>query len=68
VRTTAWAIKTKVGLVRPTDQEFWEVRVPLFFRTKKLAVEYLRTHVTYGKGVPVKVEFEVREVDQWRAT
>lgn len=68
MKTTAWAIKTRTGLARPEDRPFWEVRVPLFFRTKKLAVEYLKTQLTYGKGVPVKVEFEVRELENWRAT
>lgn len=66
MRTLAWAIKTKTGLVRPEDRPFWEVRVPLLFRTKKLAVEYLRTKMTYGKGIPVRVKFEITEVENWR--
>ena len=68
MKTKAWAIKTRTGLVRPEDRPFWEARVPLLFRTKKLAVQYLKTVMTYGKGVPVKVEYEVKEAETWRAT
>lgn len=68
MKTIAWAIKTKTGFARLNHQEFWEVRVPLLFRTKKLAVTYLKTKLTYGKGVPVKVEYAVKELENWRAT
>ena len=66
MKYTGWALKGTVGVMKnryksAQSYPYWQLILPEIFRTKKQAMEYLRTNNHYAKYIPVKVIVEVKD-------